>query len=65
MTIMQYFCKNPQCNRIFLAEDLYGRITPETFRYCEKCEGKGFTKIRSDKKNAKKIRTTTFKSKLF
>lgn len=54
---MQYFCKNPNCNNIFIAEDLYGRKTPETFRYCPECEANGFPVIREDVKNQNKVRT--------
>lgn len=50
---MQYVCKNPDCERMFLEKDLYRRITPETFRYCEECEKKGFPKIRFDVKKGK------------
>ena len=57
---MQHICKNPECNRIFLAEDLYKRTTPETFRYCTDCEKKGFPKIRFDRKNKKMVRETAF-----
>lgn len=65
MDFMQYFCKNPECNNIFIAEDLYKRKTPETFRYCPKCEAKGFPKIRSDKANKNMVRPSTFTRRLF
>lgn len=58
---MQYLCKNTGCGRIFIEKDLYGRMTPETFRYCLECETFGFPVIREDKKNKKMIRTTSFK----
>jgi hypothetical protein len=45
---MQYFCKARKCDNIFIAEDLYGRSTPETWRYCPNCEKKGKPKIRKD-----------------
>lgn len=61
---MQYFCKNQKCGRIFLAEDLYGRMIPETFRYCDECEKIGFPEIREDKKNKKMTRVTTFKKSI-
>lgn len=51
---MQYFCKT--CGKIFIAEDLYRRITPETFRSCPECEAKGAPVIREDIKNKKMIR---------
>ena len=63
MNYMQYFCKNPNCGRIFIAEDFYGRMTPETFRYCDECESNGFPVIRADKKNKNMVRPTTFKKR--
>ena len=47
-TFMQYFCKNPECGAIFIAEDLCNRKKPETWRYCPDCEAKGFPVIRQD-----------------
>lgn len=58
---MQYICKNPNCQAIFIDKDLYGRITPETYKYCPKCEEAGFPKIKEDKKDKNKIRVSTFK----
>ncbi len=43
---MQYICKT--CGKMFLAEDLYRRRTPETFRSCEECESNGALVIRED-----------------
>ena len=60
MDYMPFFCKNPECNRIFLGEDLYKRTTPETYRYCSECEENGFPKIRFDGKNKKMLRKSTF-----
>lgn len=58
---MQYICKNPECDCMFIAEDLYGRKTPETFRYCPECEKKGFTQIRRDNLNNKKVGRILFR----
>lgn len=48
MVYMQYVCKNPSCDAIFIAQDLYGRATPERWRYCPVCEAKGFPVIKND-----------------
>lgn len=40
---MQYTCKNKKCQRAFIDEDLRGRMTPETWKYCPECvEKHGF-----------------------
>lgn len=51
---MQYICKT--CGKMFLAEDLYRRMTPETFRSCPECEAEGAPVIREDAKNQNMIR---------
>lgn len=51
MNYIQYICKNPKCDSIFLAEDLYNRSTPEHWRYCPECEAIGFEVIRENLKN--------------
>lgn len=53
-TFMQHICKT--CGKIFLAEDLYRRMTPEDFRNCEDCEADGAEIIREDVKNTKMVR---------
>jgi len=60
MNYMQFICKNQNCGRIFIAEDLYERKTPEKYRYCDECEAKGFPIIRQDKKNKKMVRKTSY-----
>ena len=57
---MQSICKNPDCGRIFIAEDLYERKTPEKYRYCAECEAKGLPIIRRDKKNKKMVRKSSY-----
>jgi hypothetical protein len=51
---MQYVCKNPQCKKMFLAEDVKGCVTPQTWRYCPECESNSFPVIREKPKNLKK-----------
>lgn len=51
---MQHICKT--CGKIFTAEDLYRRMTPETFRSCPECEADGAEIIREDVKNTKMVR---------
>lgn len=63
MNYMPYACKNPKCGARFLAEDLYGRMSEQKFRYCPKCEAAGFPVIREDVKNKNKTRPTSFKKK--
>lgn len=56
MNYMQFICKNQDCGRMFIAEDLYERKTPEKYRYCAECEANGFPVIRQDEKNKKMVR---------
>jgi len=43
---MQYFCKNHECKRIFLAEDLGQWTKPQAWRYCFECESGQYPIIR-------------------